>query len=122
MTRNVPAFPFTHRGIAGHITTPIGRVADDTWGWTEATITGVRHFGTGNSLRVRLVLTADNDTTTTAVIGADELRRTPDFLRTRGARVEVRGVIRTEAGVTVIDVAGIAPAGTSTAPVTALAA
>jgi hypothetical protein len=90
MTTTAVAFPFTLRG--GRKTT-IDQVPDDTWGFTTARITSHKAFGRGDSLRVRLGVTASDGTAAVATIDAEQLRQIPDFLRRPGTRVKIYGVV-----------------------------
>lgn len=108
-TTPAPAFPFNHRTIAGPVTDSLATAKDNAWGFAIATITTVRYRGTGDSLRATIGLTASNGAIAVATIDADRLRQIPDFLRTPGARVQVRGTVRRVSSMTVIEVVGIAP-------------
>lgn len=111
-TTLAPAFHVTHDTIAGAITDPITAVKDDTWVTVTATIAGVHFHGTGDNVRARLVLTADNGTMLAATVNADRFPRLIDtLLLAADTPVQVRGIVRRTQGIpTVLEVTGIAPA------------
>ncbi|MFJ8677266.1 hypothetical protein [Streptomyces sp. NPDC093589] len=111
-TALAPAFHVTHDTIAGPIVDSIHTVKNDTWVTATVTITGERHYGTGNSQRARLVLTAENGTMIGATVTADRFPRLIDALvLADGTPVQVRGLVRHTPGIpTVLEVTGIAPA------------
>lgn len=111
-TATAPTFHVTHDTIAGNATDPITTVKNNTWVTATATITAIRHYGTGSSQRAHLALTADNGTMTGATISANRFPRLADALvLANGSRVQVRGLVRhTPSLPTVLEVTGIAPA------------
>lgn len=110
-TQLAPAFTITYPGIAGGVTRPIRNVDSGTHGIATATITSDRMRGIGSGQQVFLGLIADSGASAVAVISADRLPQIPEKLRTEGARVEIRGMVRhLPGGISLIDVTGIAPA------------
>lgn len=102
---------FRHRSIAGLVHDPLADVPDDTWGDTEGVITAARTFGHGTNSRVVLNVTDDRGATVVVTLDSNRVRQTPDFLRTRGARVQIRGTVRRLPGLPpTITATGIAPA------------
>lgn len=108
-TAPAPAFTVSRRSIRGRVHADLTAVPDGVDVITVATIVSARAHGTGSSRRLTLGLAADNGATAVATVDADRLQQIPDFLRTRGARVRVWGVVRVSCGVWVIQVIGIAP-------------
>jgi len=109
-----PAFTISHRTIAGTMDDPIDTVKPDTFGMTIATITSVRTHGSGSSLRAMLGLASDDGAVAVAMVDADRIQQTPDFLRTPGVRVRVSCTVRRISGCPpVLAVIGIAPAPTA---------
>jgi hypothetical protein len=107
------AFTVRHRTIAGSIDSPITDLAADTHVRTVAPVivTTAHYHGAGDNRRAVLGLTNDQGVTIVATIDADHLAMIPPFFLTRGARLEIGGLVQrpTDRLVT-LAVYGIAPA------------